>query len=68
MPRRKLTSEERRRLREAFAGMQSDLGELRSVLEAAAERLGRQEAVQLRRRARIRRLTCGLFGREPHPS
>jgi hypothetical protein len=68
MPRRKLTNEERRRLREAFAGMQSDLRELRSVLEAAAERLGRQEAVQLRRRARLRRLTFGLLGREPHPS
>ncbi len=68
MPRRKLTNEERRRLREAFAGMQSDLSELRSVLEAAADRLGRQEAVQLRRRARLRRLSFGLLGREPRPS
>jgi hypothetical protein len=68
MPRRKLTNEERRQLREAFAGMRSDFRELRSVLEEAAERLGRQEAVQLRRRARLRRLTFGLLGREPHPS
>jgi hypothetical protein len=68
MAKRKLTNEERRRLREAFSGMQSDLRELRSLLEAAAERLGRQEAIGLRRRARLRKLTFGLLGREPHPS
>ena len=63
MAKRKLTSEERRRLREAFAGMRSDLGELRSLLESAAERLRQAEADDLRRRARLRRLTFGLLGR-----
>ena len=65
MAKRKLTNEERRRLREAFSGMQSDLRELRSLLGGAAERLGRQEAIELRRR---RKLTFGLLGREPRPS
>ena len=68
MAKRKLTNEERRRLREAFSGMQSDLRELRTLLEAAAERLGRQGATELRRRARLRKMTFGLLGREPHHS
>lgn len=63
MKKRKLTSEERRRLREAFSGMRADLGELRSVLEGAAERLRQAEVDELRRRARLRRLTFGLLGR-----
>jgi hypothetical protein len=65
MAKRKLTTEERRRLREAFAGMRADVGELRSLLEASAERLRQAEADEVRRRARIRRLTFGLLGREP---
>jgi hypothetical protein len=42
MARRKLTNEERRKPREAFPGMRADLGELRSVLEVAAERCDRR--------------------------
>jgi uncharacterized membrane protein len=63
MRKRKLTSEERRRLARAFAELRADLGELRSLLEAAAERLREAEAHELRRRARLRRLTFGLLGR-----
>ena len=63
MAKRKMTDDERRKLRESFAGMRSDLGDLRLLLEGAAERLRQQEADDLRRRARLRRLTFGLLGR-----
>jgi hypothetical protein len=43
--------------------MRADLAELRSVLEAAADRLRLLEADERRRRARLRRLTFGLLGR-----
>ncbi len=60
MPKRKLTSEERTKLRAAFEGMRADLGEMRLLLEASAERLRHAEAHEVRRRARLRRLTFGL--------
>lgn len=63
MAKRKLTIDERRRLREALAGVRSDLVDLRSLLEGAAGRLREAEAIELRRRARLRRLTFGLLGR-----
>ncbi len=63
MAKRKLTTEERRRLREAFAGIRSDLGDLRVLLQAVAERLRKAEADELLRRARLRRLTFGVLGR-----
>lgn len=63
MRKRELTTEERRRLARAFTGMRADLAELRSVLEAAADRLRLLEADERRRRARLRRLTFGLLGR-----
>ena len=63
MAKRKLTPEERTRLRETFAGMRSDVGDLRTLLEGVSTRLRRAEAEQLRRRARLRRLTFGLHGR-----
>ncbi len=63
MRKRKLTSEERKRLARAFAAMRADVGELRSVFETAAERLRSLEADERRRRARLRRLTFGLLGR-----
>jgi hypothetical protein len=63
MRKRKLTIEERKRLARAFAGMRSDLGELRSVFEAAAERLRLAEEEECQRRARLRRLSFGLLGR-----
>ena len=63
MRKRKLTSEERERLAQAFSGMRSDVGELRAVFENVAERLRALEADERRRRARFRRLTFGLLGR-----
>jgi hypothetical protein len=63
MRKRKLTSEDRERLIHVFAGMRADVGELRAVFEAVAERLCALEADERRRRARIRRLTFGLLGR-----
>ena len=63
MAKRKLTTEERRKLRDAFAGIRSDLGDLRLLLQGVAERLRQAEADELRRRARLRRLTFGVLGR-----
>ena len=63
MRKRKLTNEERKRLAHVFAAMRADVGELRSVLEAAAERLRMLEADEHRRRARLRRRTFGRLGR-----
>ena len=63
MPKRKLTSAERKRLRTAFAGMRADLREMRSLLEVTAERLRQAEAREVRRRARLRRLTFDVLGR-----
>ena len=63
MAKRKLTTEERKKLREAFAGIRSELGDLRALLQGVAERLRQAEADELRRRARLRRLTFGVFGR-----
>lgn len=63
MKKRRLTTEERKRLAHAFAGMRADVGELRLVFEAAAERLRAAEADTRRRRARLRRRTFGLLGR-----
>jgi hypothetical protein len=63
MAKRKPTPEERRKLREAFASMRSDVGELRALFERVADRLRQAEAEELRRRERLRRLTFGLLGR-----
>ncbi len=65
MAKRNMTNEERRRLRDALSGIRSDLGELRVLLKGPAQRLRKAEAEDLRRRARLRRLTFGLLGREP---
>ena len=63
MRKRKLTSEERERLAHVVSGMRADVGELRAMFEAVAERSRVAEADERRRRARLRRLTFGLLGR-----
>jgi len=63
MAKKKLTSDQRRRLRAILVEMRSDFGEMRGLLEAAAERAREAETGAMRRRARLRRLTFGLLGR-----
>jgi hypothetical protein len=63
MAKKKLTSDQRSRLRAIFVEMRSDFGEMRELLDAAAERARETETAALRRRARLRRLTFGLLGR-----
>ena len=60
---KKLTSDQRRRLRAILVEMRSAFGEMRALLEAAAERARETETAAMRRRARLRRLTFGLLGR-----
>jgi hypothetical protein len=68
MKRKKMTPEFRRKLAERRA----EWAEIdRSFLEMVArreQRLREWDEYMARRRARLRRLTFGLLGREPHPS
>ena len=43
MAKRKLTTEERRKLRDAFAGIRPDLGDLRLLLQRLPSACGRQK-------------------------
>jgi hypothetical protein len=61
--RKKLTADQRERLRELATDIRSDLAEMRRLLEAAVERARSAEADAVRRRARRRRFSFGLFGR-----
>lgn len=53
MKKRRLTTEERKRLAHAFAGMRADVGELRLVFEAAAERRRQPSGCVRRKRTRV---------------
>jgi hypothetical protein len=61
MAKRKPTPEERRELRTMLVEIRTELGTLREQLEAKVEAARQLEA---RRRARLRRLSFGLLGRE----
>jgi hypothetical protein len=61
--RNNLTPDERRELRESLADARAELGAIRILFERRLDGLASWEAVEERRRARLRRLTFGLLGR-----
>jgi hypothetical protein len=61
--RNNLTPDERRELRESLTDVRAELGAIRILFERRLDGLASWEAVEERRRARLRRLTFGLLGR-----
>ena len=61
--RKKLTIEQRAALRAALGDVQGDLRAMRGIFERILARMAESEALETRRKERLRRLTFGLLGR-----
>jgi hypothetical protein len=66
--RRKMTPEERREYEDEKVRWAEGDRRFREVVARREQRLREWDEYMARRRARIRRLTFGLLGREPHVS
>jgi hypothetical protein len=68
MSRKRMTPEERREYEEEKAYWAKEDAEIREIFARREQRLREWDEYVARRRARIRRMTFGLLGRELHVS
>jgi len=61
--RKKLTTEQRAALQATLGDVQGDLRAMRGIFERILARMAESEALETRRKERLRRLTFGLLGR-----